>query len=148
MKTLSPEVNQVLESECAHSVESVLSTKSPEHFQQLLEVLGEEAIGDNAKAKVLYTLGRWGDEAAVPVITQALPMLEEISRISAVDALSRLDSAKAVEAIASLAEDTSPYVRKFVAQSLVGSKKAQATKVLKAMQAKEKVEFVRNVLSR
>ena len=143
MKNISNEVSKALESECAHSMEQLLENKISQNFTDLTEVLSSDTANNDDKAKALYALGRWGDKAAVAAIIKSLPKLDEIGRVSAVDALGRLDSEESFAAIEKLSTDNSPYVRKFTAQTLLRSKKAKAAKILKSMKAKETVEFVR-----
>ena len=147
MKKISREVSNALDSECAHSMEQLLENKISQNFSDLTEVLNSDSVSNNDKAKALYALGRWGDKAAVAAIVKALPKLDEIARVSAVDALGRLDSTESITAIEKLSTDNSPYVRKFTAQTLLRSKKAQAAKILKSMEARETVDFVRRYIS-
>jgi HEAT repeat protein len=146
MKNISPNVDAVLRSECAHSMEELIANKNKQDFDDLIALVDSDSMPSEDKAKALYALGRWGDKAAVPVIAKTLPTLSEVARVSAVDALSRLESKQSLETIMALSNDESPYVRKFVAQSLVKLKKAEAAKLLKSMKAKEKVDFVRQAM--
>ncbi|MFT6389589.1 MAG: HEAT repeat protein [Cellvibrionaceae bacterium] len=146
MKKLYLHVEAVLQSEYEYLMEELIGNKNKQEFDDLIAVVDSDSMPSDDKAKVLYALARWCDKTAVPVIAKALTDLSEVCRVSAVDALSRLESKQSLETIMALSKDESTYVRKFVAQSLVKLKKAEASTLLKSMKAKEKVDFLRQAI--
>jgi len=143
MAKLSAALDNALASDCAHSVEEVLEAKRAKDHTDLIAVIGKDSADTSAKSRALYVLGRWGDTAAVEPIAKALPNLDELGRVSAIDALGLLNTAKAMDTIVSLADDSSPHVRKFVARALARFSKPKAESTLKHMEKKDQEGFVR-----
>jgi HEAT repeat protein len=143
MKNFSIELTNAVESDCAHSMEQLMEAKRDQDFTGLLSLLKKDADGSYAKVKALYALGRWGNQSAAPSIREVIPNLNEIERLTAVDALGRLGSTDALDGVIQLREDPSPHVRKFVVKALSRFKKPKAEKELELMQNEDKEEFIR-----
>ncbi len=143
MAKLSAALTNALTSDCAHSVEDVLKAKRAKDHTDLIELVSKDSANSEAKSRALFVLGRWGDSAAVAPIAKALPDLDEVGRVSAVDALGLLNTAKAMDAIVTMSDDSSPHVRKFVARALARFSKPKAESTLKTMEKIDQEGFVR-----
>ena len=138
-----------MEADCAHSVEEVMKAKSKEDFQALQSLLSKDAsVKPGQRAKVFYMLGRWGDPAPVSAIREILPRLDETEKVSALDALGRLGTKEALDGILEHTGDSSPQVRKFAARALARIDRPDAQRKLKEIQAKDPVDYVRNLAAK
>ncbi len=143
MSNFSIELTNVLESDCAHSMEPLMEAKRSEDFENLVGLLDQDVGESFSKVKALYMLGRWGDAKAAAAISKVLPGFNELERVAAIDALGRLGSAPALVSVITLKEDPSPNVRKFVAKALSRFNKPKADKELKFIEENDKEAFVR-----
>ena len=133
-----------LESDCGHSLESIIESGRPEDFEALLEVVQHPADSEEL-LKALHLLGRWGDPRAVAPIKKLLPQLPEIERARAMDALGRIGGTEALKAVLDYEKDSSPQVRKFVAYALSRMEQPEARRALKRLRETDPVDFVRKV---
>jgi len=146
MAKISKQLSEVLESDCAHSVEDVLKKKSADDFKTLISILPLESnVSENYRTKALYLLGLWGDKSSVPEIINILPKLDEMGRISGIDALGRLGSKEALAGILQCANDSSDNVRKFVTRALGKINTADAKNKLKEIQKKDPTRYIRDI---
>jgi HEAT repeat protein len=146
MSKYSAELTNMLESECAHSMEPMMKAKNRQDFADLMSILSENEnkLPPQAKARALFALGRWGDNKAVAEISKVLTTLDEVGRLSAVDALGRLNSAPALDSILTISKDPSPHVRKVALKALSRFDKPKAQKGMQSMLAEEKEKFVKD----
>lgn len=142
MNDYSAELKDALQSDCAHSMEPLMEARNPQDYADMLALLSGDS-SDQARARVLFTLGRWGDSKAVPEIRKALPTLDEVGRLTAIDALGRLNTAPALEGVLELTNDPSPHVRISVLKALSRFDKPKAARSLQKMMESEKEKFVK-----
>ena len=135
-------LDKALNSDCGHSLDSVLEAHREEDFVRLLDIVERPTTAED-RLKALHLLALWGDRRAVGPIRRVLPGLDDIARARAVDALGRLGGPEALEAVLAHVNDPSPHVRKFVVYGLGRSGDARTNTVLKSMATNDPEEFVR-----
>lgn len=146
MAKISKKLSEVLESDCAHSVEDVLEKKTQEDFKTLISILPlDSSVSAEYRARAVYLLGRWGDTSSVPNIISILPHLNETGRINGIDALGRLGSKEALAGILECANDSSDDVRKFVTRALGKINTTEAKNKLKEIQKKDPAKYIREI---
>ncbi len=97
----------------------IVKKKRRDHFDALRSLLSlDSGVEPEHRQRAIYALGRWGDTSVVPDLVSLLPRLDESERITALDALGRLDTKEARTAVETCADDPSPQVRKFVVTAL------------------------------
>ena len=122
----------------AYSMEELMASKRCQDFDSLLLILQRQGDRSYAKVKALYALGCWGDAAAVLPICRAIASFNELERIVAVDSLSRLAPAQALDTLFALQQDPSTKVQQVVAKVLAQLMQQPAmAAALKALQAKQ-----------
>ncbi len=146
MAKISKKLLEVLESDCAHSLEGVLQKKTQEDFKTLKSFLSlDPSVKSEYRTKALYLLGRWGDTAPVGTIRNLLPQLDEAGRVSGIDALGHLGTKEALAGILEYADDSSADVRKFVTRALGRINKPEAQRKLKEIRTKDPVNHIRDL---
>ncbi len=81
-------------------------------------------------------------------MTDRLQQLDEVGRVTATDALSRLGTMEALEAVAERANDPSPNVRKIVVPTLGKIGNPAAKTKLQTMATSDPEEWIRNTASK
>lgn len=149
-RTMSTALREALESDCAHGLEPVLQTRENKDFKALQGFLSKQPSTKTKpyRAKAMYLLGRWGDPAPVKAIRRLLPRLDEMERVTAIDALGRLGTEEALQGVLKCSDDPSPQVRKFVVKALAKLNRPEATQRLKKMSSKDSVNWVRTTASK
>ncbi len=142
MPTMSEALREALESDCSHSLEPVMAARRPEDLAALLELVTKPSNTEQ-RLKALHALGRWQDEAAVPIIARVIPELNEVERSRAIDALGRIGGPEALDTVLKHTTDPSPHVRKFVVHALKRADAPKAREALKLIKQNDPVEFVR-----
>jgi HEAT repeat protein len=145
MTTMSKALREALESDCGHSLETVVAERRPEDLGALLEAVTKPANSEQ-RLKALHLLGRWKDEAAVPVLTRVIPELNEVERSRAIDALGRIGGPEALTTVLKHATDPSPHVRKFVVYALKRIDDPKAREALQRIKQDDPAEFVRSTV--
>lgn len=153
MAELSQRVRDVMETDCAHTLEDLVAKPTDEEIRELITIVADEAeMTPNQRQRAVYMLGRMGREEAAPVIIKALPRLDEGGRIAAADALGRLATPEAQAKVIELSNDPAPQVRKFAAKALARIGTSPAIGFLRGMVDGDEEPFVRaaagKVLSR
>lgn len=146
MPDISPELLSVLNSDCAHDLEHILDEKRPEVFDALMDIL-EQAQSNKPDyiSKVIALLGRWGNSSPTSNIISILPQLDENECVSAIDALGRIGSDKAVSEVLKHTTNESVNVRKFVAYALARSKDSRSREALLRMATMDQSDLVKNI---
>jgi HEAT repeat protein len=149
MATISKKLLATLESACATDLEQVIEDRKQEDFEALQSLLSlDSSVKPEHRTKALYALGRWGDPTPVPEIRNILPYIDEIGRISAIDALGRLGTEEALTGVLEYVNDPSPHVRKFVAHALGRMNTPEAWAKLKEIETTDPLDFVREQASK
>ena len=153
MAEFSQRVRDVMETDCAHTLENLVANPSDQEVRELIATVEDEAgVSANERQRAVYMLGRMGREEAAPAIVKALPMLDEGGRVAAADALGRLATPEAQSAVMELSHDSAPQVRKFAARALARIGTNAAVGHLRGMVDGDAEPFVRasagKVLSR
>ena len=149
MVQLSDRLHEAIDSDCAHSLEEVITQKSDEDFQGLQALLSLDAkISPGQRNKALHLLGRWNNPAAVPAILKILPELDEIGRSRAVDALGKIGSPDAIKAVIERAADPSASVRKFVVHALSRTDQPDTRQKLQEMEQSDNENFIRELVQK
>ena len=142
MTNLSPALRASLESDCGHSLESILADHRTEDYQALMEILVQPPKQEY-RLKVIHLLGRWGEQDAVSTIEDILPTLSELERSRAIDTLGRLGGPQAEAAVLKHVDDASPQVRKFVVYALKRLNSPNSREVLQRITHNDSADFVR-----
>jgi HEAT repeat protein len=137
---LPPRIAEALAADDSGPLDQVIRARDPADFEVLRRVARGDGVEPEAQRKALYALGRWGDPRVLAEIEDVLPGLDIPSRMAAIDALGRLGTDRAVEAVVRYADDDSPQVRKFVVKSLSRIASADARTTLRRMAAAEQEE--------
>lgn len=153
MPELTQRVRDVMETDCAHTLEDLVAKPSDTEIRELIAVVEDEAeMTPNQRQRAVYMLGRMGRAEAAPTIIKALPRLDEGGKVAAADALGRLATAEAQAAVMELSHDRAPQVRKFAAKALARIGTNAAIGHLRGMIDGDEEPFVRasagKVLSR
>ena len=143
---MNPKLQEAIESDCGHGVCALLKEKDASNVIELLDVVANrDSYTERAFLNAIYILGRWGDERAVPLITQELPDLDERGKICALDALGRIGKDVDVEEIAKAGESENPDVRKFAIRALARIGTVEARQKLDELDIKEKIPWLKDV---
>ena len=127
----------------------MLGKKTKANFEALQSLLSmDPLVKQEHRSKALYLLGRWGDAAPIKAIRSIFFQLDEIGRISAIDALGRLGTKEALAGVLECADDSSADVRKFVIHALGRMGKPEAQRKLKEIQAKDPVFYIRSLATK
>ena len=119
MAELSQRVRDVMETDCAHTLEDLVAKPSDSEIRELIGIVDDEAqMTPNQRQRAVHLLGRMGRTEAVPNIVKALPRLDEGGKVAAANALGRLATPEAQQAVMDLSYDRAPQVRKFAARAL------------------------------
>ena len=145
MAEVTETLTRALESECARDMCEVIAKRASSDFAQLREVVANDKAPAQERIKAIYALGRWGDTKAVADIAKAMPKLDELGTITAIDALGRLGSPAALKAVLRHTKAPSPELRKFVIRALGRFTGAEAQRTLQEMHKAEQVPHLRNL---
>lgn len=144
MAEFSQRVRDVMETDCAHTLEDLVAKPSDAEIRELIGVVDDEReMTPNQRQRAVYMLGRMGRAEAAPNIIKALPRLDEGGKVAAADALGRLATADAQASIMELAYDPAPQVRKFAARALARIGTGPALGHLRGMIDGDDESFVR-----
>ena len=128
------------------ALDKIIAQKRPEDFQVLHNLVALEAdVNPNQRQRAIYALGRWGDASVVPDIVKLLPTLKESHCITALEALGRLGTQEACEAVMSFADHPSPQIRKFVVAALSRIGGPAAEERLRQMGREDREGWVREL---
>jgi HEAT repeat protein len=146
---LPAELEAALRSFEVGALDRVIEHKRPEDFEALRRLLARDGRArPDYRQRAIYALGRWGDTRVVPDILGLLPELEESHRITAIEALGRLGTETARDAVEEYADDPSPHVRKFVVEALSRIGDPAAEKRLQRMAERDPADWVRDLALR
>lgn len=148
MAELPSALEAALDADDAQELNQLLRLRRPEDIQALPSLLTDPSVPNDYRSKALYALGVLGDAAAVPDIVDALPDLDDRSRMSALSALGRLDTPAAVDAVIEHADDPSPQIRKIASLALSRSARPEAQQKLRSIAASDPVDWVRATAER
>lgn len=144
MAELSQRVRDVMETDCAHTLEDLVAKPTDAEIRELIAVIDDEAeMTPNQRQRAVYMLGRMGRKEAAPTIIKALPRLDEGGKVAAADALGRLATPEAQAAVMDLSHDRAPQVRKFAARALARIGTNAAIGHLRGMVDGDEEPFVR-----
>jgi HEAT repeat protein len=143
MVHLSEELRIALGADDAQELDRVIRRRRQSDFDAFVDLLSDPGASSEYRMKAFTALGRWGDRGIIPTIRQALPQLEERERIAAIDALGRLGTDEAEEAVSAYADDDSPQVRKFVVLALERIGSTAARERLRGMARQDSDAWIR-----
>ncbi len=144
---LTPELKYALDSFEQGALDRVVRMKRPEDYSALCRLAAADAADPNLRQRAVQALGRWGDTSAVADIAAFLlsPDTKESHRITAIEALGRLGTKPAREAVESFAAHPSPQVRKFVVRALGQIGDSAAKTKLRKMAESDDTEWLREL---
>jgi HEAT repeat protein len=140
------ELRLALEADDRERLERVIAAGDEDDFETLQTLIRDTETPSNFRRKALYALGRWPgkDEEAVTTIASALPQLDELERMAAINALGRIGTEQALEVVIAYVDDPAPDVRRQVAKALDRISTPGAAAVLRDLAANERVAYVRD----
>lgn len=148
-KKISPRLKRALEVFEIGELDLIIEKKRRVDFDALRSFVSmDPGVDPDYRQRAIYALGRWGDTKVVPQLITVLPQLDESERITALDALGRLDTKEARKAVETCADDASPDVRKFVVAALRRFGGAIADSRLRKMAKEDKEGWIRSVAQR
>ena len=148
-KEIPTELKDALKAFEIGALDKIVARHRREDFDALRRLVAEKSAGDpNDRQRAIYALGRWGDPSVVPDIASLLPNLKESHCITAIEALGRLGTQAARQAVEPYAGHASPQVRKFVVVALgrIGDSAAKST--LRKIAREDKQAWVRDLASK
>ena len=148
---MSPELRAALEAFEQGALDRVVLGKRPEDFSSLRSlVIGGTSIDPSYRQRAVQALGRWGDSSVVGDIVQFLlsPEAKESHRITAIEALGRLGTRPAREAVELFVNHRSAQVRKFVVHALKRIGDSPALSLLRKIAKEDEVEWIRALATR
>lgn len=148
MADIPERIALALEADDSMELERVIDEAAEKDIAVLRAVVTDSAAPTTHRTRAMFALGRWGDERSAQVIVRTLPELDERGMIAAVDALGRLGTPEALNAVVAQAGHESPHVRKFVVEALARSSDPAAQAKLDDMASSDEVEFVRSLARR
>jgi len=136
-----------LEADDRDRLERLIAEGDESDFDLLQLLVEREDTPPNYRRKAMYALGRWPDrkETAASTIAAAMPKLTELERITAVDALGRIGTDAALNAVMGYAADDDADVRRQVVKALDRIGTAPAVEALDRMAAEDNVDYVRSL---
>lgn len=148
-KEIPTELKDALKAFEIGALDKVIERKRREDFEALRRLLSlDTAVDPGDRQRAVYALGRWGDPDVVPEILALPPELKESQCITAIEALGRLGTKAAREAVASYAGHPSPQIRKFVVQALTRIGDAAARATLRKIAKEDRQAWVRELASK
>ena len=146
---MSDELKRALEAFEIGALDAIIEKKRPEDFRALRRLLSPAAdVKPEDRQRAIYALGRWSDPSVVPDVAALLPSLRESHRITAIEALGRLGTKEAREAVEPFATDPSPHVRKFVVEALGRMSGSAAEAALRKIAQRDAEGWVRDLAAR
>ncbi|MDX1689215.1 MAG: HEAT repeat domain-containing protein [Candidatus Promineifilaceae bacterium] len=147
MIEIPKEIELALQADDAEPLNELIEEGNPEDFQVLQALARDEDTPPELRRKALYAIGRWQgrNEAAVEAIREALPSLNELERIAALDALGRIGTLAAYEAVMLVQEDVTPDVRRYMVKALHDIGTEPALDALERLAVSDDVEMVREL---
>ena len=141
---MPPRLERALEAFETGELDLIVRRGRPEDFEALRALVSMDADPDH-RQRAIYALGKWGKPEVVPDIVAVLPGIEEAGRVTAVEALRRLGTPAAEEAIVELAEDPSVDVRKYVVRALRRRGDEKAERTLRRIADRDPEEWIRSM---
>jgi HEAT repeat protein len=143
---LPPEIRDALRSFESCPLDEIVERKRERDFDALLEFAasdGELAL----RQRAVQGLGKWGKSSAIPAIVGFLESadLEPLHRVTAIEALGRLGTKPARDAVIAHAGDPSPDVRKFVVRALAQIGDATSKAKLRGIAKNERSDWVKKL---
>ena len=118
MPHLPERIQKAFDSDDPCELNSIIQEKRQEDFISIRSLIDPQTnVDTDLRGKALYAVGRWGDSSCVKDIVSLLPKLDENTLISAIDALGRLGTDEALDAVTSYSKHESLQVRKFVVRA-------------------------------
>lgn len=148
MVHLSEDLRIALDADDAQELGRIIRRQRQTDFDALVDLLSDPGASTEYRMKAFTALGRWGNRGVIPTIRQALPQLEYRERIAAIDALGRLGTGEAEEAVSAYADDDSPQVRKFVVLALERIDSTAAREKLRGMARLDSDAWIRSFAGR
>ncbi|MDP8931752.1 MAG: HEAT repeat domain-containing protein [Actinomycetota bacterium] len=148
MVHLPEELQIALDADDAQELDRVIRRQRQADFDTLVDLLSDPGTSSEYRMKAFTALGRWGNRGVIPTIRQALPQLEDRERIAAIDALGRLGTDEAEEAVSAYTDDDSPQVRKFVVLALERIGSTAAREKLQGMARQDSDAWIRGFADR
>jgi HEAT repeat protein len=145
MTEVREDLQLALEADDRERLERIIAVGADSDFDTLQALVATEETPTTFRRRALYALGRWHgkEDTAVVTIESVLPRLEEVERMAAMDALGRIGTSRALDAIVAHVDDPSPEVRRLVAKSLARIGSPRAAEVLAHLTSAESVDYVR-----
>lgn len=145
MVEIRQDLKLALEADDRERLDRIIADADPDDFATLQGLIESPEASSTYRRRALYALGQWpdrGDEAAT-AIRAALPRLDEIERIGAVNALGRIGTPAALDAVLEYADDPAPDVRRQVATAVKRIAPPDAEQRLRQLAETDEVEHVR-----
>jgi HEAT repeat protein len=146
MIDMRDDLRLALEADDRDRLDRVIAAGGEDDFETLRALIVDRATPSTFRRKALYAMGRWPakEEAAIATIGSALPRLDEVERMGAINSLGRIGTEQALDVVLPYAQDPAPDVRRQVAKALdrIGTPRAAAA--LRDLAAAERVDHVRN----
>ena len=142
---VSPELGAALRSEESGALTARIRAGDPKDLESLRALVRDRNTETGVRRKALWALGMWGSPRAVPDIEAALEGLRADEIIAAVDALGRIGTERALNAVVAYANDPSDQVRKFVALALSRMRLPRAKAKLAEMASEDPQVWIRKL---
>ena len=140
------ELQLAFEADERSRLDRIIAAGDEGDFETLQALVRDRDTPSTFRRRALDALGRWPgkDEEAVATIESALPQLDEVERITAINALGRIGTEQALEVVIAFVDDPAPDVRRQVAKALDRIRTPSAAAVLRDLAANERVDYVRD----
>lgn len=123
----------------------IINENRPEVYKALKAIIdNRNEYYDSYVQKALFALGRWKNPEIVSSINQILPDLNEIQRVTAVNALGNIGNQQALKVLVKYSNDSSAQVRSALIDALSNYKDSQAQRIILSISKNDTTEWVRN----
>ena len=123
----------------------IINENRPEVYKALKAIIdNRNEYNDSYVQKALFALGRWKNPEIVSSINQILPDLNEIQRVTAVNALGNIGNQQALKVLVKYSNDSSAQVRSALIDALSNYKDSQAQRIILSISKNDTTEWVRN----
>jgi hypothetical protein len=140
---LPEELQAALEADDAGELGDIIRRGQPEHLAALKELVAETDADAVLLARAIYALGAWGDTGAAPLILSRMDGLDNQGRLSALNALGRLNVPEGLDVLIDATRDESPQIRKIAVSALARSDSPRATTRLEELASDDPTDWIR-----